>query len=122
MLQVTPAASLVVALRVRVCVTVRPARAGVTVTPVLAGLTLMISVALALCGCGVPESVTVTVTIAPLAVALGVPLTTPLGARPSPAGNALPCASFQVYGDVPPVAASAAEYATPTWPLGSAGV
>jgi hypothetical protein len=45
-------------------------------------------------------------------------LIAPVGARLSPEGN-VPPVNDQLYGGVPPVAASAAEYALPTVPAGS---
>jgi hypothetical protein len=54
-----------------------------------------------------------------VAAAVGVPETTPVVAdNDSPAGSA-PLATDQVYGVLPPVAASVAVYATPTCPAGS---
>jgi hypothetical protein len=45
--------------------------------------------------------------------AVGVPLITPLVESVNPAGRADPLASLQVYGPVPPFAASVVEYAEP---------
>ena len=45
--------------------------------------------------------------------AVGVPLITPLVESVKPAGRAEPLASLQVYGFVPPIAASVVEYADP---------
>ena len=65
------------------------------------------------------ESLTLTVKGLALAVAVGVPVMAPVAAfSESPAGSA-PMAIDHVYGNVPPVAASAALYAFPAWPLGS---
>lgn len=56
---------------------------------------------------GLPASLTVT-PMEKLPLAVGVPETTPLGARVSPAGRA-PEVSVQVYGAVPPKACKARE-------------
>src|SRR5436190_1351753 len=66
---------------------------------------------------GVVASVTVTVTL-PLLAAVGVPVIWPVtGSKVRPAGNPV---ADQTYGVVPPIAATGAEYATPTTPLASA--
>jgi hypothetical protein len=62
-------------------------------------------------------SVTVAVKFDVLA-AVGVPLMVPPALRLSPAGNAPPL-TLQTFPPVPPLAASACEYAVPTVPFGS---
>lgn len=70
---------------------------------------MRVNVMLAVPG-GVAESDTVTVkVVGPDPV--GVPEIAPAGDNVSPRGSAEPEANAQVYGDVPPVAASVAEYA-----------
>src|ERR1700683_5335265 len=69
---------------------------------------------------GLLESVTMNVTETAVTITAGSPASTPLAAfsdKPSP--GAKPLTSDQVYGAVPPVAASVADYAAPTWPEGS---
>jgi hypothetical protein len=85
---------LVVAASVRVCVTVRPARAGETETVMLAGLTFSLRVTLF---CWALESVTVKVTGTAAAVAVGVPEIAPAAVDVSPAGN-VPAVSAQEIG------------------------
>ena len=54
-----------------------------------------------------------------MTVAVGVPPRAPLALlNVMPAGS-VPAVSAQVYGAVPPVAASVALYGAPTWPFGS---
>ncbi len=54
---------------------------------------------------------------------LGVPVNAPLEEfNDSPAGRDDPAASDQLYGVLPPVAATVAEYAVPTCPLGNTAV
>jgi hypothetical protein len=65
-----------------------------------------------------PASLTVTPT-EKLPLAVGVPETTPLAARVSPAGRA-PEVRVQVYGVAPPEAWKAREYAVPWVPEGRA--
>jgi len=67
---------------------------------------------------GLLESVTVNVSGVALTVAVGVPAIAPVVAfSERPAGN-VPDVTDQEYGVVPPLAASVALYAVPTWPLG----
>jgi len=68
----------------------------------------------------VPPPVTWTVKLEVAAV-VGVPLRTPAEDRPSPAGS-VPAVTDQLYGVVPPVAASVWLYAVPTVPAGSEAV
>src|SRR5271163_1670586 len=63
------------------------------------------------------ESITVKVGLA-LLVLPGVPLARPVALSMIPAGR-LPAVTLQVYGGAPPLAASWATYAVPTYPLGS---
>jgi len=73
---------------------------------------VMLSVCVAVCAVGVVESVTCTVKFE-LPVALGVPEMAPVdAAKVNPAGND-PELTLQVYGDVPPLAASVTLYAVP---------
>jgi len=67
---------------------------------------------------GVEESVTVTITVDSLEV-VGVPVISPVEERERPFGRPDP---DHVYGGCPPVAASVAEYGTPTMPAGSSEV
>ena len=57
---------------------------------------------------GRPESVTLNVSEIEFAVAVGVPLITPLFEKLSPAGK-VPLAKDQAYGGVPPFAAKVVE-------------
>ena len=67
---------------------------------------------------GLPASETWNVIVVFETIAVGVPAMTPLEAfSVSPAGKA-PAETVQVYGVVPPEAASVLEYATPTCPSG----
>src|ERR1700737_871460 len=84
------------------------------------GATTITRSAVAVCT-GVPESVTLTVS-GKLPPTVGVPLSAPKPLRVSPVGR-LPEEMVQFREVVPPVAVRFAEYAFPTWPLGSpAGV
>jgi hypothetical protein len=63
---------------------------------------------------GLLESVTLKVSAAPETAAVGVPVIAPVAVfSDNPAGR-VPLVSAQLYGVVPPLAASVAEYATPT--------
>ncbi len=87
------------------------------VTGVTAAATVMVNDFDAVCAVGVVESVTFTVKLnEPDAV--GVPEIVPPVESVTPPGNA-PELTFQVYGVVPPLAASVVEYAVPTWPEGT---
>jgi hypothetical protein len=66
---------------------------------------------------GEPESVTLIVKLKVPAV-VGVPEIVPVADRVSPAGRA-PELRLQLYGMVPPLAASVVEYAVPTCPAGT---
>jgi hypothetical protein len=78
---------------------------------------LNVRVAVAVCA-GLLASVTLKVIVVLNAIAVGVPEMTPLVTPSvSPAGK-VPAETVQVYGVVPPDAASAREYATPTCPSG----
>ncbi len=83
-------------------------------------LEAMVSVSAAVAFCaGLLESVTWKANAVPDTAVVGVPVMAPVAAfSDNPAGN-VPPASDQAYGVVPPDAASAAEYATPTCPFGS---
>lgn len=70
----------------------------------------------AVCAVGVVESVTLAVNEKE-PEAVGVPETAPVAANVKPAGKE-PEAIFQLYGVVPPPAASVVEYAVPTCPAG----
>ena len=85
----------------------------VTCTGVTAAATTMLKLFVVLCA-GELESVTFKVNDAVPAV-VGVPLICPALLSVSPAGNA-PEEIDQLYGVVPPLAASVAVYAVPTWP------
>jgi len=86
-------------------------------------MTVNVRLTLFVCGArgGLPASVTVNVSVsggAPVA-AVGVPVIVPVAAfNKSPAGS-VPLVNDQLYGVVPPVAASVALYAAPTSPVGS---
>ena len=67
---------------------------------------------------GEAESVTLKVNGVPVTATLGVPLITPAALTARPVGR-VPVFNCQVSVPVPPVAASVAEYAVPTTPLGS---
>jgi hypothetical protein len=68
---------------------------------------------------GLLESLSLNVSVVFVAGAVGVPLIAPVEASSdSPAGR-VPLVSDHLYGLVPPVAASVALYADPTWPFGS---
>lgn len=68
---------------------------------------------------GVAESATAKLMEVLVVAAVGVPETTPvLADKDSPAGS-VPLATDQVYGALPPLAASVVVYATPTCPAGS---
>ena len=115
--QVTPAASSVVAVRATLSVVVRAARLGETATLRVAAETVIVRL-IDLLWAGVPESVTVKVTWLEPAGSPGVPLTVPDAAfRVSPGGRA-PLVMVQVYGAVPPETASVALYAVPICALG----
>jgi hypothetical protein len=80
--------------------------------------TVIESDAVAVAPVGVAESFTITVKV-DVPFARGVPLITPFAAfSERPAGNE-PTLIDQVYGAKPPVSATAAEYATPFWAVGS---
>jgi hypothetical protein len=66
---------------------------------------------------GVVESVTFVVKVK-VPEAVGVPESMPPAESVKPAGSA-PELMLQVYGVVPPDAASVVEYAVPTWPAGT---
>ena len=77
------------------------------------------SVALAERG-GLPASCACSVSVTALAPSTGVPLMAPLVPLSSSPGGSVPAVSDQVYGGVPPLAASSTLYASPTWASGSA--
>ena len=79
-----------------------------------AALMLMGRFAIAV-SCGMVESVTVTVTVV-LPNDVGVPVTWPEVLIERPVGRPI---ALNVYGPVPPVAATVAAYATPVVPAGS---
>lgn len=84
-----------------------------------AGAMIIVNVLVAVCGVGVPESVTVTFTVL-VPAAVGIPVICPvLALMLSPAGNPV---ADQLYGVMPPSAATVALYAAPTVPLGSVAV
>jgi hypothetical protein len=70
---------------------------------------------------GVLESLTWNVRGVAEAGAVGVPLSSPLGARVSPVGK-VPDVSVNVYGCVPPPAVRVWEYEVPTVPSGNDAV
>lgn len=83
----------------------------------------MVKVRFAVMFClGLPESCTPNVSGVLFTDAVGVPVMAPVAAlRESPAGS-VPLAKDQVYGDIPPLAASVTLYAEPTFPLGREAV
>jgi len=82
-----------------------------------AGAMLNVNVEVLVC-VGLPASETWNVIVVFETIVVGVPAMTPLEAfSVSPAGKA-PAETVQVYGVVPPEAASALEYAAPTCPSG----
>jgi hypothetical protein len=111
---VPPLAASVVEYAVPTC----PARIEVVVicTGVTAAAIVIVSDWLEACAVGVVESVTFAVKLKE-PDAVGVPEIVPLADKPRPAGKA-PEATLQLYGVVPPVAASVVEYAVPTCPAG----
>jgi hypothetical protein len=104
-LQLTPALSLEVALRLSGCVTVTPAWAGVMLTEMFAGLKYSGSATDSVCA-GLPESVTVNVSgVPPVEAAVGDPEIMPAGLKVRPAGS-VPPVRLQLTGGVPPLTAS----------------
>jgi hypothetical protein len=86
-----------------------------------AGAMVRVRFTVAVCT-GELESVTLKLSGVALTAEFGVPLIRPVdGANERPDGN-VPTVNCQVYGPVPPEAASAWEYAAPTCPSGSAVV
>jgi hypothetical protein len=98
--------------------TVPPGRVVVVMeSGVTAGAMVTEKVAEAVPAVGVAESVTVTMTDDEVPAVVGVPVMAPVDeSMLRPAGNPV---ADQVYGVVPPVAATVAEYAVPTVPPGS---
>ena len=95
MLQRTPAVSLVVAVKLKASVVVKPAWIGLTVTVIGAVTTVRLTFAAAICA-GLPESLTVKPIRLEGIATVGAPEMTPVaGTKDSPAGKA-PLAMLQV--------------------------
>jgi hypothetical protein len=105
--QFTPAGSVVVAVTVRFCDTVNPARFGVTVTVKAPAAIVSVRFTVLETGVGVLESVTLNVSALAVTVAVGRPLIAPVVAS-SVKPSSEPIVNAHVKGGVPPVAASVA--------------